>query len=740
MAKRNFLLGKGERLAEDIVVKPGGGPKQAPYTLAEAKKRLTPKLSKTVKDIDELPDAACPRDQAVIALTLNPEYIAKSYFPRELLAAAGVTPVGSKPKKITPAQRSRNREPVETLTTELFALGTRGAIRLWKENLPGWTDAFAAGRELVTLEDISAVPIEDKIKGEIPKKGKTTFEVVLHANELLGESYILHEFRKYLGGLGVKSTLSRRFYAGGLCFLELDAPAGRADDIARYSIVRALREMPRLRTLRPTIRASSIPTQVLTLPKQAALDPNIRVAVFDGGLPDDHPLTVWANPLDGPSLGPSDKELLKHGIHVTSALLFGHIDPVQPMPQPYANLDHYRVLDNDPGQNPHELYEVLDRIETILSANDYDFVNLSLGPRLPIEDDDVHAWTAVLDERFGRSDILATVAVGNDGESDKILGLNRIQVPADCVNALAIGACDTPENNWRRAPYSSVGPGRSPGLMKPDLVEFGGSIARPFLVVTDGAVASLEATGGTSFSSPATLRAGIGVRAHFGSSIGLLAIRGLLVHRCEGSNHHASEVGWGRVARTLEDIVICDDDTIRVVYQGNVSAAKYIRCPIPMPPGDIDGSATITATLCYKSLTDPHHPGNYTRAGLEVAFRPHDQKFSRPKQIHANTKAFFGNAHEGMAEDELRRDAMKWENCLHASHRFRGSSLHNPCFDIHYNARLESKNSAPAIPLPYALVVTVHAKKIPDLYDQVVRRYATQLEALRPIVDIPVRT
>ena len=131
----------------------------------------------------------------------------------------------------------------------------------------------------------------------------------------------------------------------------------------------------------------------------------------------------------------------------------------------------------------------------------------------------------MLDERFGRSDILATVAVGNDGESDKILGLNRIQVPADCVNALAIGACDTPGNNWRRAPYSSVGPGRSPGLMKPDLVEFGGSMARPFLVVTDGAVPSLEATGGTSFSSPATLRAGIGVRAHFGSSIGLLAIR-----------------------------------------------------------------------------------------------------------------------------------------------------------------------------------------------------------------------
>ena len=739
MAKRNFLLGKGERLAEDIVVKAGGGPKEAPYTFSEAKTRLTPKLAKAVKEIDQLPDVACPHDQAVIALTLNPEYIAKSYFPQELLKAAGVEPVGSKPKRITPAKRSRNREPVETLTTELFAIGTRTALRRWKEKLADWTEAFAGGRELVTLEDISAVRVRDKIKGGVQKKGRTTFEVVLHASELLGEGYILHDFRKYLGGLDINAQLSRRFYAGGLCFLELDAPASRAEDIAQYSVVRALREMPRLRMLRPTIRSSSIPTQTLALPQQAALDPDIRVAVFDGGLPKKHPLTAWAVPLDAPSVGSSHKDLLKHGVQVTSALLFGHIEPNHPLPQPYANVDHYRVLDNDPGQNPHELYEVLDRIETVLSANDYDFVNLSLGPRLPIEDDDVHAWTAVLDERFGRTDTLVTVAVGNDGEGDEILGLNRIQVPADCVNALAIGACDTPGDNWRRASYSSVGPGRSPGLMKPDLVEFGGSMARPFLVVGDRITPSLEPTGGTSFSSPATLRAGIGVRAHFGSSIGLLAIRALLVHRCESSDHPPAEVGWGRLARTLEDIVICDDDTVRVVYQGNVSAAKYIRCPIPMPRGDIDGSAIITATLCYKSLTDPHHPGNYTRAGLEVAFRPHDQRFSRPNQVHPNTKSFFGNVHDGMAEDELRRDATKWENCLHASNRFRGSSLHNPCFDIHYNARLESKYSAPTLPLPYALVVSVQAKKVSDLYDQVVRRYATQLEALRPTVEIPVR-
>ena len=42
-----------------------------------------------------------------------------------------------------------------------------------------------------------------------------------------------------------------------------------------------------------------------------------------------------------------------------------------------------------------------------------------------------------------RSTTLATIAVGNDGEGPRKDGLNRIQVPSDCVNALAVGACDT---------------------------------------------------------------------------------------------------------------------------------------------------------------------------------------------------------------------------------------------------------------------------------------------------------
>ena len=65
-----------------------------PYTFAQARSRVLPMVRNTVRALDALPEAACPHDEAIGALTLNPEYIAKSYFPTDLLRAVGLRLVG----------------------------------------------------------------------------------------------------------------------------------------------------------------------------------------------------------------------------------------------------------------------------------------------------------------------------------------------------------------------------------------------------------------------------------------------------------------------------------------------------------------------------------------------------------------------------------------------------------------------------------------------------------------------
>ncbi len=104
MAKRNFLLGKGEKLVEDIAGVRGGAPKHHPYSFSEAKSRIGPMLTRVVTGIDQLPAAACPDDRVVATFTLHPEYIAKSYFPEKLFESVGLEPVGSRPRRIKPAK------------------------------------------------------------------------------------------------------------------------------------------------------------------------------------------------------------------------------------------------------------------------------------------------------------------------------------------------------------------------------------------------------------------------------------------------------------------------------------------------------------------------------------------------------------------------------------------------------------------------------------------------------------
>jgi hypothetical protein len=69
----------------------------------------------------------------------------------------------------------------------------------------------------------------------------------------------------------------------------------------------------------------------------------------------------------------------------------------------------------------------------------------------------------------------------------------------------------------------------------------------------------------------------------------------------------------------------------------------------------------------------------------------------------------------------------------------RGSSLSDPAFDIHFNARQEGHNNTRSQEINFVLVITIEALRRNDLYDQVVRRYATVLEQLVPIIDIPLR-
>lgn len=736
MSTTNFLIGRGELLTHDIK-----GPKRKPgkaevYTLQQAIERLSPQFTQVASAIDSLPSEACPGDFGIARLTMNPSYIARSFFPVAMLRTVGLESVGSRTVKLTPGGWTKKGAPTECTTTELFVAGKRQAFR----NLTVWTQQVELesdeALDLAHIENFAAFSPEERIADPGTKKDRF-FEIGVHLLPDEDRSFIQHAFAKFAKAANVKIHADLGFTVGNLWFVPVEGKNSDVQKLAEFVFVRVVRPVPKLRGIRPMVRASGV-SIACHLPAEKPLSSEPKVAILDGGLPEQHAIGPWIrNYREIDPNADDDADGVEHGLAVTSAFLFGPIQPNGAAARPFSYVDHLRVLDNDAEtEHPLELYRTLGFVEEVLLSRQYEFVNLSLGPELAVVDTEVHAWTSVIDDLLSNGDTFMTVAIGNNGERDSTVGNNRVQVPSDCVNAVAVGAANDTAATWARAPYSAVGPSRSPGVVKPDLMAFGGDADKYFHVLTPGKKPALAPQLGTSFASPYLLRNAVGIRAIMGAELTPLAIKALLVHAADPSTHNKLEVGWGKVPEDLRDIIVCPSGIARVVYQGELKPGKYLRASLPLPTGGLTGNIKLKATFCYASPTDPQDACSYTRAGLETVFRPNGEKIKEGK-ANAETKGFF-DMRKYATEEERRSDMGKWETVLHGEKNMRGTTLNDPVFDIHYNAREGGGKATGPEKIRYALIITIEAPKHADLYNEILRAYAKILIPIQPQVLLPI--
>ena len=733
MSRSNFLIGGGENLVVDVKALSGSGDKAHPYTFEENAERLASQVQDTLAAVDDLPDGACPGDEAVVGITLHPSYLAKSWHPGGLFRGLGLRQVGSRETRIDDEVSVRNK-PTK-IASELFVAGPRSRLRLldpdrqenpddiFRDNFRRFESVRPLGRE--------------RLKGpRLTGKG-IPLEVVLHlGSEGDTDNPVLSGFDEWCEAIGVEVLEDR--LVGDLAFVNARADEAELEELVRFSFLRLVRRMPKLAFRTIGARAGSsrqgfvVP---VTLPGAQSITP--RIAVMDGGLPDDHPFGSLATLRLPVNIGQADPVGLQHGMQVTSAALFGPLRAGEPLPQPFAPIDHWRVCDDT--DDDFDLTRVLDRIVNILETEEYDAVNLSLGPEMAIDDGEVHIWTSTMDEIGARNRTLIISAAGNNGEDDAPSGLNRIQPCSDGVNVLAVGACDHADDGWNRASYSAMGPGRSPGFVKPDCVAVGGTDLDPYFALSGPGVAT--GTTGTSFSAPTVLRLTGGIKAAF-DRLTPTSLRALLLHTAEQDGRHSEEVGWGRVRHDLGDIVSCADDEATVIYQGTLGLQSMRRYRIPYPDQGFAKRVTITATFAIASPIDPEDAGSYTRSGAQIFFRP--ETVSDPgvtdkgnPRLH-KTKPFFGGGQSFQTEQDLRGDAQRWEAVKRATRVFNPGTLDNPVFDIQHHARAHGGAGARPSDIPYALIVTLHEKDNATLYDTILQQYAT-LQAMVPGIRVPGR-
>ncbi|HMI08770.1 MAG TPA: S8 family peptidase [Candidatus Saccharimonadales bacterium] len=712
--------------------------KVAPYTFEESVERLSPELRQATQELIDLPSSAKPNDKTVAAVTLHPSYTAKSYYPDALFNELGLKAIGSKETKIKPDKWTRKEEPKSVRSTTIFVEGNSQAFIDIADKISQLPPESTAAKDLVKIERVQSISQIDRIGGIDDLQNEVDLEVVLHLGDIDMHEAVLSGFQEHLGTLGINVDLEDRLQLDGICFLPLTTDVSKVQALAQFSFLRFVRPMPHMI---PVIRnVPGLSFEALLPPASTKpIDPGMRVAVFDGGIPEGTAIEPWVRRFDAEGVGLPEDDLLGHGTAVTGAVLFGPLVQGVAAATPYCYVDHYRVLD---GEADDDELTVIKRIRRVVENNNYSYINISLGPSIPIDDNQISPWTVILDKLLHQKGILATVATGNEGHLDEESGNARIMPPSDAVNALGVGAADHSARglNWERAEYSSYGPGRSPGVIKPEILAFGGSSPEPFYVIdsNNGTITAPQL--GTSFASPAALRTALGIRAHFGEVLSPVALKALLVHSAtKDQRHETKHAGWGRVPTDFTEIVATESTSVRIVYQGTLGPAEWINVPIAMPTSQLDGFVTIDASLCYFTDTNPEDPANYTKAGMEIRFRPHSDKRKAPEQVYANSQSFFQKSQISLFEDELNYNAHFWETTLSASRRMKATGLNEPVFNLHYNARSAGGRAEPdAPPLNYAMVITISAPKNANLYQDTVARYRTQLETLQPVVQIPI--
>lgn len=733
----NFLIGKGELITEKIdppskFRRPG----EEVYTFSAVKNRILPDLEKISEGMSDRLARELPGNLDVIRVVMNPSYTARSNFPGKFLKEAGLNAIGSKNTKITPEKWSKKKPVEETLTTEIFVSGTKETLIGLPEFLNSLDEKSKAANEFIHIEEISEILPEDKIKdGVLNNPANIFFEIGLHIED--NADLIYSKFKEMVIELGGYIYDDCAIFTGSLCFVPIKIENSKIIDIAKFSMVRLIRNVSYLRDLQPIRNITSIGVKC-DLPELPPLSTQPKVAILDGGIPQNHILDNWLTKVHlGDDEANDIPELNQHGLGVTSAFLFGSLLPRKVASQPYSYVHHIRVLDDKTASDdPFELYRTLKLIQDVLVSKAYEFINLSLGPNLCISDDDVHPWSSVIDQELSDGKTLLTVAAGNNGELDPESGNNRIQIPSDSVNALVVGASNSNKPDWEKACYSAVGPGRVPGRIKPDVVAFGGDVDEYFHVLSSDGTSTIAPTCGTSFAAPLVLRQAVGIRSILGEEITPVALKALLIHTATDNGFNQDLVGWGKIQNNITKIIQCDDGEARILYQGYLEPGKYLKANIPLPETVTEGTVEITATLCFACDVDSEHSSAYTQSGLEITFRPHVEKFNDAGTA-IDTDSFFSN---GGASNELERRLKehKWETVLHKKKNKRASSLKNPFFEIHHIARENATLAKKPKSIPYAMVITVKARKHMNLYNDILQTYVNRLSPLKPKVDISI--
>ena len=762
---RRLILGNGEKYAASVE-KPGTGrPPKLPRTYGEARTKLVSELKEAAEQFRNLPQRLKKPSEAVFCLRLHPDVTAKSYDPSALITSVpDLRDVGSRQYSVAGSEVASTERLQKRLAKQdddlvdarlVFVQGGAtafgGLLSQLDQAESKLTDSFRT--DVCRIERFDLLAPEERVVGFDDSFEEGRAELVIHPSRDSDprQAEFLFELFDACGIDSDKATI--RPYLGGPTFVSCRITRDSLTEISRANPLRSAHPL----RFAGLTRLRNSPTASAPKPPPGNTRSTIKVGVLDGGIDTSNALLA-GHAEEDTSLSvatPPDDECVAHGTAVAGAVLHRELNDLKAKDQladPPVSVVSFRMF---PTSDPLDvdLYECVDAIEKIVPArSDIKFYNVSFGPHGPIQDDPVSRFTYVLDHLSCKHNVSFCVAVGNDGN---VAGEERVQAPADMVHGLGIGAYTRNGVAVKHAEYSSRGPGRECGKLKPDVASFGGCENSPMhLVSTEPGKKVLQ--WGTSFAAPPATRLTALAGSAFDSSSPLLG-RALVVHTAKHPDGKPDvKLGNGAIADSLDAVLDCSSKRVTVVFQGEIKPAEFVQLPVPWP-GDaaLPGMVSVEWTVAALAPVSAMHPSDYTSCCIEDTLYPDGQLFSfsepvppgekgKSRVLHLVNdsseiasltaagwkqstwpKSESGNTKVGLDEVERRKIDLKWESVVRRKLRKRGENFDQPILLLHGIGR---RNVVDAF--GYVAVVTVEAKKFDgDLYAAIRNRYP----ALSPI-------
>lgn len=752
MEKEKYpIIANGELYVEPIRKKINFPPKEWPHDYNDAKMSICNDLMIIKKKIKEKEEIFL--DEKVLCIRLEPKLEAKSYVPDSLMVSEDMQIIGGRKYSFIDENGEKkdaklyfvktNNEGIDKLEKTLNT-GSKDTVETWR-------------RQIQSIRNIDLLSSEEKIQGLADDWTKGTIEIVLHPLEN-SVSKMLNIFME-ISGLS-KDEIKIKTYEKGLTFISA---------VCDRRIIAAIEKFNPLRSLHPMGEIDIEPMRMVQevegpKPAKKKMRSNISVGMFDGGIIEDHILLKGYVKENNVVKTAATLKSLQHGNSVCGAILYGHLagkTTSDELNNPSVFVESFRVLPAETqltstrdAEAVHGMYETIDQIEAIVEKRkDIKLYNLSFGPKEPILDDTISRFTYALDRltyniEEGEINPLFCVAVGNDGNKGEYL--NRIQTPSDMVNGLAVGAYTYNFFGEKiRADYSSIGPGREGAKIKPDLLEFGGSQERPFIVVGIGND-KIGISAGTSLATPVATGK-IGQMMAYSPSITPHLGRTLLIHNATSEySVRDFECGYGYGKEDVEDILKCIGNRVTILYSGELPASNTVKLPI-FSPGINQATGNVTVTWTITTIVNPDITDTdaYTNNCIEDIFYPNSAVFNFSKNGRKTIKLNLtkpedaqqmeilleqgykmselpvsGSAKKDKSEYALRNRDLKWDTVIKKTKSMRATSLLNPFLTLHAIGRNGYEHES----IKYFVAVTIEAKGYKgNLYDSILQTYTNLL-------------